>query len=86
MNAPETTVTPAPVRRRIHPAWTVAAVAFLALVGAAGFRAAPGVLMVPLQNEFGWSTTVLSAAVSINLVLFGLTAPFAPTIAIDYLF
>jgi MFS family permease len=55
----------------------VAAVAFLALVGAAGFRAAPGVLMVPLQNEFGWSTTVLSAAVSINLVLFGLTAPFA---------
>lgn len=76
MSAPEI-MTPAPVRRRIHPAWTVAAVAFLALVGAAGFRAAPGVLMVPLQNEFGWSTTVLSAAVSINLVLFGLTAPFA---------
>ncbi|MFC7850530.1 MFS transporter [Arthrobacter sp. NPDC057388] len=64
-------------KRRLHPAWTVAAVAFLALVGAAGFRAAPGVLMVPLQQEFGWSTTVLSAAVSINLVLFGLTAPFA---------
>ena len=66
-----------PARRRVHPAWIVAAVAFLALVGAAGFRAAPGVLMVPLQQEFGWSTTVLSAAVSINLVLFGLTAPFA---------
>ncbi|WP_024365096.1 MFS transporter [Arthrobacter sp. TB 26] len=64
-------------KRRLHPAWIVAAVAFLALVGAAGFRAAPGVLMVPLQDEFGWSTTVLSAAVSINLVLFGLTAPFA---------
>ena len=64
-------------RRRLHPAWFVAAVAFLALVGAAGFRAAPGVLMVPLQAEFGWSTTVLSLAVSINLVLFGLTAPFA---------
>jgi len=77
MSAPETTTAPAPVRRRIHPAWIVAAVAFLALVGAAGFRAAPGVLLVPLQNEFGWSTTVLSAAVSINLVLFGLTAPFA---------
>jgi MFS family permease len=76
MSAPEI-MTPTPVRRRIHPAWTVAGVAFLALVGAAGFRAAPGVLMVPLQNEFGWSTTVLSAAVSINLVLFGLTAPFA---------
>ncbi|MDE8585750.1 MULTISPECIES: MFS transporter [unclassified Arthrobacter] len=69
--------TPRGPRRRFHPAWIVAAVAFLALVGAAGFRAAPGVLMVPLQQEFGWSTTVLSAAVSINLVLFGLTAPFA---------
>ncbi|MHA7222172.1 MFS transporter [Arthrobacter sp. RHLT1-20] len=76
MSAPETTLLPAP-KRRLHPAWIVAAVAFVALVGAAGFRAAPGVLMVPLQNEFGWSTTVLSAAVSINLLLFGLTAPFA---------
>jgi MFS family permease len=66
-----------PVRRRIHPAWTVAAVAFIALVGAAGFRAAPGVLMVPLQNEFGWGRGTLSLAVGLNLVLFGLTAPFA---------
>ncbi|WP_159706814.1 MFS transporter [Arthrobacter sp. 18067] len=74
---PGTTGTPTGKRRRLHPAWIVAAVAFLALVGAAGFRAAPGVLMVPLQQEFGWSTTVLSLAVSINLVLFGLTAPFA---------
>ncbi|HSN38537.1 MAG TPA: MFS transporter [Arthrobacter sp.] len=76
MSVPKNTLLPG-ARRRIHPAWIVAAVAFLALVGAAGFRAAPGVLMVPLQSEFGWSTTVLSAAVSINLVLFGLTAPFA---------
>ncbi|WP_104171963.1 MFS transporter [Arthrobacter sp. Y81] len=80
MSASETTLLPSPQkgrRRQLHPAWIVAAVAFLALVGAAGFRAAPGVLMVPLQDEFGWSTTVLSGAVSINLVLFGLTAPFA---------
>ncbi|MCX8453148.1 MFS transporter [Paenarthrobacter ureafaciens] len=77
MTAPDTKTVPTGRRRRLHPAWIVAAVAFLALVGAAGFRAAPGVLMVPLQREFGWSTTVLSLAVSINLVLFGLTAPFA---------
>ncbi|OZE87485.1 MFS transporter [Rhodococcus sp. 15-649-2-2] len=64
-------------RRRIHPAWIVAAVAFLALVGAAGFRAAPSVLMVPLQEEFGWPRSMLSLAVGVNLVLFGLTAPFA---------
>ena len=62
---------------RLHPAWVVAAVAFLALIGAAGFRAAPGALIVPLHDEFGWSTSIMSLAVSINLVLFGLTAPFA---------
>ena len=67
----------APTRHRIHPAWVVAAVAFVALLGAAGFRAAPGVLMVPLQDEFGWSRGTLSLAVGVNLVLFGLTAPFA---------
>lgn len=63
--------------RRIHPAWWVAAVAFVALLAAAGFRAAPGALMVPLHDEFGWSTSVMSLAVSVNLLLFGLTAPFA---------
>nr|WP_255479405.1 MFS transporter [Quadrisphaera sp. RL12-1S] len=47
------------------------------MVGAAGFRAAPGVLMVPLHDELGWSTSLMSLAVSVNLVLFGLTAPFA---------
>src|SRR3954468_1549980 len=70
---------PAPQRRRrgIHRAWWVAAVAFVATIGAAGFRATPGVLIAPLQEEFGWSRGTISAAVSINLVLFGLTAPFA---------
>ena len=62
---------------RLHPAWVAAGVAFVALLCAAGFRAAPGVLMVPLQEEFGWSRGVVSLAVGVNLVLFGLTAPFA---------
>ncbi|MFT4469344.1 MFS transporter [Arthrobacter sulfonylureivorans] len=66
-----------PKRFRIHPAWWVAAVAFLALLSAAGFRAAPGALMMPLHHEFGWSTSVMSLAVSVNLLLYGLTAPFA---------
>ena len=72
-------MTERPTRRRraIHPAILVAAVAFVALLGAAGFRAAPSVLMIPLQAEFGWSRGLLSVAVGVNLVLFGLTAPFA---------
>ena len=62
---------------RIHPAWWVAAVTFLALVGAAGFRAVPGVLMTPLHDEFGWSISTISAAAAVNMALYGLTAPFA---------
>src|SRR5438046_2135249 len=63
--------------KRVHYAWIVAAVTFIALMGAAGFRATPSVLIVPLQNEFGWNRAVISIAVSINLILFGLTGPFA---------
>lgn len=62
---------------RIHPAWWVAAVAFIALFGAAGFRAAPGALMVPLHHEFGWTTSAMSLAVGVNLLLYGLVSPFA---------
>jgi predicted MFS family arabinose efflux permease len=63
--------------RRLHPAWFAAAVAFIALVGAAGFRATPSVMLQPLHDEFGWSLGTISAAVSVNLLLYGLTAPFA---------
>ncbi len=63
--------------RRIHPAWLVAFVAFIALMGAAGFRAAPGPLMIPLNEEFGWPISTMSVAVSLNILLYGLTAPFA---------
>jgi len=73
-NAPETRWV---TRHRLHPAWLVAAVAFVALVGAAGFRATPSVLLHPLHAEFGWPLATISAAVSVNLMLYGLTAPFA---------
>lgn len=55
----------------------MAAVAFVALIGAAGFRATPSVLIHPLHEEFGWPLATISAAVSVNLLLFGVTAPFA---------
>ena len=34
-------------------------------------------LIDPLQDEFGWSRGTISLAVSVNLLLYGLTAPFA---------
>lgn len=62
---------------RLHWAWVVAAVSFVALLGAAGFRSVPGVMMNPLHAEFGWSHGTVGLAMSVNMTLFGLTAPFA---------
>ena len=63
--------------RKIHPAWFAAGVTFLTLVATAGFRSAPSVLVVPLEASFGWSRDDISLAIAINVLLFGLTAPFA---------
>ncbi|USQ79382.1 MFS transporter [Ornithinimicrobium faecis] len=68
---------PARPRPRIHRAWWVALAGFIAMVGAAGFRSVPGVLIGPLHDEFGWSHGTIGVAVSINLVLYGLFSPFA---------
>jgi sugar phosphate permease len=65
---------------RLHYAWIVAGVTFVVMLVTAGVRATPGVLMVPLEAEFAWSRTVISAAVAINIVLFGLIGPFAASV------
>ncbi|WP_329337927.1 MFS transporter [Streptomyces sp. NBC_00663] len=81
VQAPRTGKKPARPRRSrrmsLHRAWFVAAVAFVTIIGAAAFRSLPGLLIDPLHQDFGWSRGTISAAVSINLALYGLTAPFA---------
>jgi MFS family permease len=64
-------------RNRVHYAWFVVIATFVTLITTAGFRATPGVLIVPLENEFGWSTGTISIAVSLGLLMFGLGAPFS---------
>ncbi|CAB4338620.1 unannotated protein [freshwater metagenome] len=64
-------------RRKIHPGWIAVAVTFATLIATAGFRSAPSVLIVPLEDAFGWSRSDISLAVAINVLLFGLVAPFA---------
>jgi MFS family permease len=66
--------------RRLHFAWIVAGVTFFVLLVTAGIRAAPGVLMVPLEAEFGWSSAAISGAIAVNLALFGLIGPFAASL------
>jgi sugar phosphate permease len=65
------------INGRRHYAWLIVVVTFVTLITTAGFRATPSVLIVPLQDEFGWSRAQISFAVSLGLLMFGLTAPFS---------
>lgn len=62
---------------RIHRAWWVAGVTFLVLLASAAFRSSFGVMVVPIEDDLGWSRAATSIAVSVNLVFYGVTAPFA---------
>jgi MFS family permease len=69
---------------RPHYAWIVLGVTFATLLVAGATRATPGVLIVPLEQHFGWSRATISLAVSLNLVLFGLMGPFSAAL-VEYL-
>jgi sugar phosphate permease len=63
--------------KKPHYAWVVLAITFVVLLTSAAIRATPAVLMVPLEQEFGWSRATISVAISISLLLYGLIGPFA---------
>ncbi len=68
---------PNPARPGFHYGWVVVAVTFLTMLVTAAAVSAPGVLIGPLEREFGWTTSQISTALAIRLILFGLTGPFA---------
>jgi predicted MFS family arabinose efflux permease len=73
-------MTPSPLAKfcsgQVHYAWVVLAVTFSMTLAVVGVRAAPGVMIVPLQRAFGWSVSTISGAVSLNILLMGLTGQF----------
>ena len=71
-------------RHNIHYGWVMVGVTFLTALISAGTVGAPGVFIVPLQHEFGWTTAEISSALSIRFVLFGLMAPFAAALLNRY--
>jgi MFS family permease len=71
-------------RRNIHYAWVMVGVTFFTSLVSAGTVGAPGVFIVPLQQEFGWTTAEVSSALSIRFILFGLMAPFAAALLNRY--
>ncbi|HWK97355.1 MAG TPA: MFS transporter [Pseudolabrys sp.] len=64
-------------RRDIHYGWVVVGTTFLTMLVTAAAMGAPGVLIVPLEKEFGWTAEQISTALAIRLLLFGLLGPFA---------
>ncbi len=60
----------------VHYAWIVLAVMFTAMLAGVGVRAAPGVMIVPLEHAFGWDVSTIAGAVSLNIILLGATGPF----------
>ena len=65
---------------KLHRAWIVAAITFITLIAAAAFRSTTSIMFEPLEHEFGWTRSLTSNAVAVNLVIYGLTAPFAATL------
>jgi sugar phosphate permease len=65
-----------PYLKSFHYGWIVASATFLTLMTGAAVRSTPGILIAPLENEFHWSRTTISLAISINLLLYGLMGPF----------
>src|SRR5260370_17235408 len=63
--------------RNVHYGWVVVGVTFLTLLVTAGAMGMPGVLIVPLEKEFGWDNAQISSALAIRIMLFGLFGPFA---------
>jgi MFS family permease len=74
---PRTLLAATLARRNVHYGWVVVGVTFLTLLVTAAAMGMPGVLIVPLEKEFGWDNAQISSALAIRIMLFGLFGPFA---------
>jgi MFS family permease len=63
--------------KKLHYAWIVVGVTFVVLLVAAGMRATSAVMLVPWEEEFGWSRAVVSFPIAVQLMMFGLVGPFS---------
>ena len=62
-------------RGRLFYGWVMVVVGFVAILIGAGTRAAPGALLLPIQYDTGWSTSQVTIAGSVGLLLLGLGGP-----------
>jgi predicted MFS family arabinose efflux permease len=79
-----TLIAPGLDRRGVHYGWVMVGVTFLTMVATSAAMGMPGVLLVPLRDEFGWNTAGVSGAMALRLVLFGVMGPFAAALMQTY--
>lgn len=63
---------------RLHYGWVIASLTFTVLLASGGARSASTILLLPIEDTFGWSLATVSTGIAVNLVLFGMAGPFAP--------
>lgn len=61
--------------RRFYYGWVVVAITALTLIVSAGVRSAPGVFLLPMNADLGWSRATISFAVFLGLLLYGFAGP-----------
>ena len=63
--------------RGIHYGWAMVVLTFLTMLSTAAGMGMPGVLITPLEHQFGWDAATISGPLALRLLLFGLLAPFS---------
>jgi MFS family permease len=71
-------------RRGIHYGWVMLGLTFMVSVCTSAAVSLPGVLIVPMTEEFGWGRGAVAGAMGVMFCLFALMAPFAGALMIRY--
>ncbi|MEZ4737394.1 MAG: MFS transporter [Caldilineaceae bacterium] len=63
--------------QKLFYGWVVVAVTAVTLFFSAGIRSAPGVFILPLEQDMAWTRSAISFAVSIGLIMLGIAGPLS---------
>src|ERR1700712_2526429 len=70
--------------RGIHYGWVMVVLTFAYVICSSAVMSIPGVLLLPISKEFGWSVGELSGPLGLRMALFGMVAPFAGALMLRY--
>ncbi|WP_178023561.1 MFS transporter [uncultured Paenibacillus sp.] len=71
-------------KSRFYYGWIIVLLTFATLLVSAGIRSLPSVLLIPFQDEFGWSRGSISSVISVGIFLYGLVGPFSASMLLRF--